>query len=47
VAQQVLSAVGQRLTGGEVSRPKALAASLVAGIAATVLTYKWLRSSAD
>jgi hypothetical protein len=40
-------AVTQRLTGGQVSRPRALFTSMLAGVVVTTLTYRWLRSGDD
>lgn len=42
--QKVAEAASERVRGGLVSRPKALLASVVVGIAAAVATFKLLRS---
>jgi hypothetical protein len=40
-------AVGERLTGERVSRPRALVAAATAGFGTAVLVYKLLRSGGD
>jgi hypothetical protein len=46
-ASTVAEAAGKRLGGGQVSRPKALLASVVVGIGVAVAAYKFLRSGAE
>jgi hypothetical protein len=41
---KVADAAGERVQGGLVSRPKALLAAAIVGIAAAVATFKLLRS---
>jgi hypothetical protein len=41
---KVAEAAGERVRGGRVSRPTALLASAIVGVAAAVATYKLMRS---